>query len=225
MPQQVKMEIINTIPTPSESGGDYEYENLLAANETKTFTAGLVAIKNCKKTTQWGERDAYRLTFRVAGKPDSRAYINTTINASAKENSHMYKLLRNMSGKKVTTLPNSQYADSDRLFNFMLSCQNKWFEVDSIGIQLKNGDVMMCVDGDDVRPAARHPKSAPFDYFESIDNTTITDPNATGLEKYPDAPQAEAAKHKAQEDKELAEDDLPDWFNSVEDGKEDDISF
>jgi hypothetical protein len=184
MPHQEETVITNTVPSPTDS--TKEYETLVESGKMGRFVCGFIRIQNIKKKNHFTgtDDDCYRLTFRAKDRPN--AYVNHDIKASCKSNSHMFATVRNMTNGKLTTKPNSQYADRDEVFDLMIAALDTWFEVKVEGRPWKDS-VWVNVVQDQIEPCQNPPDKPPSEFFEQVVSSDATQtPTYGGKETVPE---------------------------------------
>jgi hypothetical protein len=108
--------LVNTIPEDEP----IVYEVMPAG----TQVCALVGLKNKVRKNHFTEEDndGYQLSFRSRENPN--AFVVHWCKASKRENSNLFKLLRNMTDGKI-----KKDATSEEVFVSLVECVDKWFKV------------------------------------------------------------------------------------------------
>jgi hypothetical protein len=206
------MMVTNTIPTPTERETK-EYVNLVERDERKKVVCGLVAIVNKSRLNfeKTGEDEGYQLTFRSLEEPDG--YVNHWFKASSFRKGNMFKTLVNMTDGKLRTKKGSDWCDDKLIFQTMMDCLDKWYEVKIVGKPWGEDKVWVSVIDCQIEPVSG-PGVPPSEVFETESNSGA-ERHLTALEKDIQRRQENAEFRKQKEEENglvevpFDEDDIP----------------
>ena len=178
------------------SGGEkFDYEIV----EPGEYVMGLVKIKNClKKKFQSDElQEGIQFTFRAIH-PHEKCFVNVKVSASWNGRSNLFKIVKRMTKNSVT-----EDDSADEAFAWLMSCSDKWYDVDLITLDMRDGTKRNFIDDFLVKPARTSPEKDPCEYF-GIDSTKQVPLEPTGaFEGYPDAPQTMVAPEFEDDDDQI----------------------
>lgn len=192
-----------------KGNADFEYETPPKGKGVY----GLVTIKNTVRLTQWGEKDSYRLVFRLKDNPN--CFLTYEQTASLSERSNLGKALKRMTG----AFESFNELSPLQAYDLLMGSVNKWYEVNVRHVKWtspQGEEVTFAKVEENEIFAAKIEGPSPEDFFRAAresGGSGITKTRGADLSGYPDKGQPQRTAPAPVTT--LAEDSLPESCEPV----------